>query len=275
MFDHRHYNKELSKSHPLSAEEEATLTRRIKKGDLKARNRLIEANLRFVVSMALKYRGKGVSIEDLIGAGNLGLIVASERFDEKKGFKFISFAVWYIRQAILDILSSEPNVVRIPGNRRDILRKIRKYSDQYESKIGKSPTVDEIADHLMVSKHLVQDILSSEFPPVFLDEPIAEGQSSKIHFLQDSETLSPEENFNELTLLEDINTALASLKKREADVISLYFGLEKEGMTLQAIGDKFHLSKERVRQIRNDALKKLRHPSRASFLLPYAQEDHS
>ena len=218
-FDISHYQKSLLKSHPLSSSEEQKLSSKIKRGDRNARDQLIQANLRFVVAIALKYRGKGVPLEDLISAGNLGLIRASERFDENRGFKFISYAVWWIRQGILDTLSEIPNTVRIPSNRVGLIRKIRDFSIRYEKHTGYPPLEKEIATYLNVRESHIRDVMASSLPVISLDESYAEDKATRLERLADRSAPSPESDFFRQTLQNDLDSVLASLETREAEII--------------------------------------------------------
>ena len=266
-----YYLKELSHSHPISAEEEFDLVVKMKRGDLKARNRLIKANLRFVVNVALKYRNQGVALADLISAGNVGLITATERFDETRGFKFISYAVWWIRQSILQTLAEQGRMIRLPINRLDLLRRIKNFSDEYQSNKGYTPTEAEIANEFHITEDQVSDILSHS-PIVFsLDKPIHDEDATLIDLMPDKDQALPDAAMFNNALRDEINDLLHTLDNREADVIRLYFGLEGSSWTLQAIANKYNLTRERVRQIKEKALRKLRHPSRGRKLIAYAE----
>lgn len=266
-----YYLKELSHSHPLSASEEFELAIKMKRGDLKARNRLIKANLRFVVNVALKYRNQGVALADLISAGNVGLITATERFDETRGFKFISYAVWWIRQSILQTLAEQGRMIRLPINQLDLLRRIKNFSDQYQSNKGYMPTEAEIATEFHITEDQVSDILSHS-PIVFsLDKPIHDEDATLIDLIPDKDQTPPDAAMFNNALRDEVNDLLYTLDDREADVIRLYFGLDGSSWTLQAIANKYGLTRERVRQIKEKALRKLRHPSRGHKLIAYAE----
>ncbi|MCE2436079.1 MAG: RNA polymerase sigma factor RpoD/SigA, partial [Candidatus Latescibacteria bacterium] len=257
-----YYLKELSHSHPLSAAEEFELAVKMKRGDLKARDRLIKANLRFVVNVALKYRNQGVALADLISAGNMGLITATERFDETRGFKFISYAVWWIRQSILQTLAEQGRMIRLPINRLDLLRRIKNFSDEYQGNEGHMPTEAEIANEFHISEDQVIDMLSHS-PIVFsLDKPIHDEDTTLIDLMHDKDQVPPDAEMFHNALRDEVNDLLHTLDNREADVIRLYFGLNGASWTLQAIANKYSLTRERVRQIKEKALRKLRHPSR-------------
>ena len=266
-----HYLKELAHSHPISAEEEFDLAVKMKRGDLKARNRLIKANLRFVVNVALKYRNQGVALADLISAGNMGLITATERFDETRGFKFISYAVWWIRQSILQTLAEQGRMIRLPINRLDLLRRIKNFSDKYQCNKGHLPTEAEIADEFHITEDQVCDMLSHS-PIVFsLDKPIHDEDATLLDLMPDKDQAPPDAAMFHNALRDEVNDLLYTLDNREADVIRLYFGLNGPSWTLQAIANKYGLTRERVRQIKEKALRKLRHPSRGRKLIPYAE----
>ncbi len=266
-----YYLKELSHSHPLSAAEEFELAVKMKRGDLKARDRLIKANLRFVVTVALKYRNQGVALADLISAGNMGLITATERFDETRGFKFISYAVWWIRQSILQTLAEQGRMIRLPINRLDLLRRIKNFSDEYQGNEGHMPTEAEIANEFHISEDQVIDMLSHS-PIVFsLDKPIHDEDTTLIDLMHDKDQVPPDAEMFHNALRDEVNDLLHTLDNREADVIRLYFGLNGASWTLQAIANKYSLTRERVRQIKEKALRKLRHPSRGRKLIAYAE----
>ncbi len=266
-----HYLKELSHSHPLSAAEEFELAVKMKRGDLKARNSLIKANLRFVVNVALKYRNQGLALADLISAGNMGLITATERFDETRGFKFISYAVWWIRQSILQTLAEQGRMIRLPINRLDLLRRIKNFSDEYQGNEGYLPTEAEIANEFHITEDQVIDMLSHS-PIVFsLDKPIHDEDTTLIDLMHDEDQVPPDAEMFHNALRDEVNDLLYTLDNREADIIRLYYGLDGPSWTLQAIADKYGLTRERVRQIKEKALRKLRHPSRGRKLIAYAE----
>ena len=266
-----HYLKELSHSHPLSAAEEFELAVKMKRGDLKARNSLIKANLRFVVNVALKYRNQGVALADLISAGNMGLITATERFDETRGFKYISYAVWWIRQSILQTLAEQGRMIRLPINRLDMLRRIKNFSDEYQCNEGYLPTETEIANEFHITEDQVIDMLSHS-PIVFsLDKPIHDGDTTLIDLMHDEDQVPPDAEMFHNALRDEVNDLLYTLDNREADIIRLYYGLDGPSWTLQAIADKYGLTRERVRQIKEKTLRKLRHPSRGRKLIAYAE----
>ena len=266
------YLTEIASSKPLSGSDEIDLARRIKAGDESARNRLVEANLRFVVSVAKDYQNRGVPLPDLISAGNMGLITAAERFDEEKGFKFISYAVWWIRQAILQTLAEQSRTVRLPLNKIGLLYKISKASRHLQQEQADDPNPEEIAKELEVSVDEVKETMLSGRSLRSLDAKFREEEEhSLLDVLADDGQDSPDDEVMRGCLRGQISTALDSLVEREAEIISLYFGLDgEEPLTLDQIGGRFGLTRERVRQIKEKALLRLRHPSRCDRLRAYS-----
>ena len=266
------YLTEIASSKPLSGSDEIDLARRIKAGDESARNRLVEANLRFVVSVAKDYQNRGVPLPDLISAGNMGLITAAERFDEEKGFKFISYAVWWIRQAILQTLAEQSRTVRLPLNKIGLLYKISKASRHLQQEQADDPNPEEIAKELEVSVDEVKETMLSGRSMRSLDAKFREEEEhSLLDVLADDGQDSPDDEVMRGCLRGQISTALDSLVEREAEIISLYFGLDgEEPLTLDQIGGRFGLTRERVRQIKEKALLRLRHPSRCERLRAYS-----
>ena len=266
------YLTEIASSKPLSGSDEVDLARRIKAGDESARNRLVEANLRFVVSVAKEYQNRGVPLPDLISAGNMGLITAAERFDEEKGFKFISYAVWWIRQSILQTLAEQSRTVRLPLNKVGLLYKISKASRHLQQEQADDPNPEEIAKELEVSVDEVKETMLSGRSLRSLDAKFREEEDqSLLDVLADDKQDSPDNEVMRGCLRGQINTALDSLVEREAEIISLYFGLGgEEPLTLDQIGARFSLTRERVRQIKEKALLRLRHPSRCDPLRTYS-----
>ncbi len=266
-----YYLRDLAASHPISSAEEIALATRMKQGDLSARDKLVEANLRFVVTVALKYKNRGVPLSDLISAGNLGLITATERFDETRGFKFISYAVWWIRQAILQTLAEHGRLVRLPVNRLELIRRITHYISDCRRNEGLTPTEAEIAQAFDITEEQVIDTLSTS-PIIFsLDTPLHDEHTSLLDVMADKNQASPDEEMLLNALKEDIREMLDTLDDREEEIIRLYFGLDSQEWTLEAIARKFNLTRERVRQIKEKALRKLRHPTRGRKLVPYAE----
>lgn len=266
------YLAEIAHSKPLSAAEEVELARRIRQGDETARNRLVEANLRFVVRVAKEYQNRGVPLADLISAGNMGLITAAERFDEDKGFKFISYAVWWIRQAILQTLAEQSRTVRLPLNKIGLLYKISKASRLLQQERADDPDPEEIAEQLDVPVEEVKETLMCGRSVRSLDATFKEEEDhSLLDVLPDDSQESPENMVMRGCLRGQIDAALSSLVGREAEILRLYFGLDgEEPMTLDQIGARFGLTRERVRQIKEKALHRLRHPSRCDQLRTYS-----
>ena len=254
------YLSDIADSSPLSSGQEAELACRIRAGDEEARNELVEANLRFVVSVAKDYQNRGLSLAELISAGNMGLIIAAERFDETKGYKFISYAVWWVRQSILQTLM-EQSTVRMPVSRIDMMTKISRTYEELQQD-GDIPTVEKVASTLGFTEEKIEQTLINSQPIRSLDATFDEGEERcLLDYLCDEDQLSPEEKVLEYTLQEDIDSVLSGLNVREAEVLRLYFGLGQDrSMTLDQIGARFKLTRERVRQIKEIALSKLRHP---------------
>ena len=266
------YLEDVATSEPLTSQEEVFLARRIKKGDLEARRKLVEANLRFVITVAREYQNQGVPLADLISAGNVGLITAAERFDETKGFKFISYAVWWIRQSILQTLAEHSRVVRLPLNRVDLLRRISRYVNNRQQETSGRPPEEEIAEELGISVEQVVDTLASGQRILSLDMTFGEDEeNSLLEVMTDENQESPDHLLLQNSLEDEIFAALDTLEEREREVIRLYFGLGGDvEMTLEEIGIRFRLTRERVRQIKEKALRKLRHPTRGRKLMPYS-----
>ena len=264
------YLEDIAASTPLSGREEGTLAECIRSGDNEARNALVEANLRFVVSISKEYQNRGLSLTELISAGNVGLITAAERFDETRGYKFISYAVWWIRQAILQTLM-EQSTVRMPVNRRDLLAKILRTREDLQAR-GESVTVEKVAGSLDIAPEKVEQALVDNQSICSLDAPFEDGEiRSMIDVLGDETAVSPEDDVFSRVMREDVDIVLNRLNARESEVIRLYFGLSDEPpLTLDQIGVRFKLTRERVRQIKELALGKLRHPRFYSRLRPHA-----
>ena len=265
------YLREIGETPLLTAPEEVMLAKRIRTGDHDALERLTKANLRFVVSVAKQYQNQGLSLADLINEGNIGLIKAAKRFDETRGFKFISYAVWWIRQAILQSLAEQSRIVRLPLNRVGTLHKIGKVSSSLEQEFGREPSPEEIATHLDLSEIEVSDTLKISNSHLSLDAPFSTSEdNSLIDVLEDEFQPSPDEVLLGDSLRVEIEKALETLTPREAEVINLYFGLNQEkALTLEEIGARFNLTRERVRQIKEKAIRRLRHASRSKSLRAY------
>ena len=265
------YLQEIGKVDLLTPDEEVTLAQRIKEGDQFALEKLTKANLRFVVSVAKQYQNQGLSLGDLINEGNLGLIKAAKRFDETRGFKFISYAVWWIRQSILQALAEQSRIVRLPLNRVGSLNKISKSFSELEQKFEREPSPEEIAEVLELTTSEVVDTLKISGRHVSVDAPFVQGEENRLlDVLENEDEESPDTGLMNDSLRKEVQRALSTLTKREADVITLYFGLNGEhSLTLEEIGEKFNLTRERVRQIKEKALSRLRHVSRARALESY------
>jgi len=265
------YLQEIGKVDLLTAEQEIELAVRIKKGDQAALELLTKANLRFVVSVAKQYQNQGLSLGDLINEGNLGLIKAAKRFDETRGFKFISYAVWWIRQSILQALAEQSRIVRLPLNRVGALNKIGKAYSNLEQEFEREPNASEIANELEMDISEISDTLKISGRHISVDAPFAQGDNnSLLDVIENEHQPEPDNSLMTESLKSEINRALSSLSEREAEVIKLYFGLKKEySLTLEEIGDRFNLTRERVRQIKEKAIRRLRHASRSKNLRTY------
>lgn len=265
------YLQEIGKVDLITAEQEVELAKRIKAGDQIALEKLTKANLRFVVSVAKQYQNNGLTLGDLINEGNVGLIKAATRFDETRGFKFISYAVWWIRQSIMQALAEQSRIVRLPLNRVGSLNKISRTFSELEQKFQREPSPEEIADILDITVDEVRDNLSVGGRQVSVDAPFANGEeSSLLDVLENTSEDTPDSSLIEDSLRKEVQRALATLTQREAEVISYYFGLNGEqALTLEEIGEKFNLTRERVRQIKEKATRRLRHSSRSKSLKAY------
>lgn len=265
------YLREIGETPLINAGEEVELAKRIKQGDQRALEKLTKANLRFVVSVAKQYQNQGLSLADLINEGNIGLIKAAKRFDETRGFKFISYAVWWIRQAILQSLAEQSRIVRLPLNRVGTLHKIGKVSSSLQQEFGREPSANEIAKKLSLTEGEVSDTLKISNSHLSLDAPFSVSEdNSLIDILEDEEQASPDESLLSDSLRVEIEKALDTLSPREAEVINLYFGLNHaKPLTLEEIGARFSLTRERVRQIKEKAIRRLRHASRSKALRAY------
>jgi len=266
------YLQEIGKVDLLTPEEEVDLAKRIKQGDQLALEKLTKANLRFVVSVAKQYQNQGLSLSDLINEGNLGLIKAAQRFDETRGFKFISYAVWWIRQSILQALAEQSRIVRLPLNKVGSLNKINKAFSQLEQEYEREPSADELAEVLEIATSEVQTTLGVAARHVSMDAPFVEGEdNSLLDVLENGNTPGTDAKLEYLeSLRREIERSLSTLTDRQKDVIKLYFGIGVEHpMSLEDIGDKFGLTRERVRQIKDKAINKLRSASRSKLLKAY------
>lgn len=265
------YLQEIGKVDLLTPDEEVDLAKRIREGDQAALEKLTKANLRFVVSVAKQYQNQGLSLGDLINEGNLGLIKAAQRFDETRGFKFISYAVWWIRQSILQALAEQSRIVRLPLNRVGSLNKISKTFSELEQKFEREPSPEELAEVLEVSTTEIVDTMKISGRHVSMDAPFVQGEeNSLLDVLENDSELTPDSDLMIDSLRKEVQRALSTLTQREADVVTYYFGLNGvHVMTLEEIGEKFNLTRERVRQIKEKAIRRLRHTSRSKALKPY------
>ncbi|PIY11774.1 MAG: RNA polymerase subunit sigma [Flexibacter sp. CG_4_10_14_3_um_filter_32_15] len=265
------YLQEIGKVDLLTPDEEVDLAKRIRDGDQIALERLTKANLRFVVSVAKQYQNQGLSLGDLINEGNLGLIKAAQRFDETRGFKFISYAVWWIRQSILQALAEQSRIVRLPLNRVGSLNKISKTFSELEQRYEREPSPEELADELEITPAEVIDTLKISGRHVSMDAPFVQGEDNTLLDVLENDTEDkPDSELMNDSLRREVQRALSTLTPREADVITYYFGLNGEHpMTLEEIGEKFNLTRERVRQIKEKAIRRLRHTTRSKALKPY------
>lgn len=265
------YLQEIGKVELLTPEQEIDYSIRIKKGDQVALEKLVKANLRFVVSVAKQYQNQGLSLGDLINEGNLGLIKAAKRFDETRGFKFISYAVWWIRQSILQALAEQSRIVRLPLNRVGALNKIGKAYNSLEQEYEREPTAEEIAKELEMDLDEVSETLKMSSRQVSMDAPFSHGEeNSLLDVLANEDNPLPDTSLMSDSLRNEVERALSTLTEREAEVIRLYFGFDGEHpLTLEEIGEQFHLTRERVRQIKEKAIRRLRHTSRSRNLRAY------
>jgi RNA polymerase primary sigma factor len=265
------YLQEIGKVDLLTPEQEIELAIEIKGGDQNALEKLVKANLRFVVSVAKQYQNQGLSLGDLINEGNLGLIKAAKRFDETRGFKFISYAVWWIRQSILQALAEQSRIVRLPLNRVGALNKIGKAYSSLEQEFEREPNAKELASELEMDIDEISDTLKISGRHISMDAPFSQGEeNSLLDVLPNDAQASPDHTLMSDSLKNEIERALLTLSEREAEVIKLYFGLNKEhSLTLEEIGEKFNLTRERVRQIKEKAIRRLRHASRSKNLRAY------
>ena len=265
------YLQEIGREELITAEEEVVLAKKIRDGDQSALEKLTRANLRFVVSVAKQYQNQGLSLPDLINEGNLGLIKAARRFDETRGFKFISYAVWWIRQSILQALAEQSRIVRLPLNQVGSLNKINKAYSKLEQEFEREPTADEIATLLDLPIDKVSDTMKVSGRHVSMDAPFANGEeSSLLDVLVNHDSLKADAGLIMESLSKEIDRALSTLTERERDVVKLFFGIGlNHGLTLEEIGDKFDLTRERVRQIKEKAIRRLRHSSRSRLLQQY------
>jgi|TARA_B100000945_G_C20331128_1_gene572472 RNA polymerase primary sigma factor len=265
------YLEEIGKFEPLHPSREVELAQAIKKGDRLAMKELVEANLRFVVSVAKDYQGQGLPLTDLINEGNMGLMKAAGRFDETRGFKFISYAVWWIRQSILQALAEHSRIVRLPLNRVGTISKITKTAEKLEAEVERSPNEEEIGRNLEMTRDEVIDAMKISRRHHSLNAPFRDGdKNSLIDVIEDTGQIDPDEPLMAESLKDEIRQSLDTLKDREQQVIKMYFGIDRDyALTLNEIGEEFNLTRERVRQIKEKAIRRLRHRSRSKTLRTY------
>ena len=264
------YLQEIGREDLITVEEEVELAQAIKRGDRRALEKLTRANLRFVVSVAKQYQNQGLSLPDLINEGNLGLIKAAEKFDETRGFKFISYAVWWIRQSILQALAEQSRIVRLPLNQVGSLNKINKAFSRFEQEHERRPSPEELAETLDLPAEKVADTLRVSGRHISVDAPFVEGEDNSLLdvLVNDDSPVADKTLINE-SLSTEVERALATLTERERDIIRLFFGINCQEMALEEIGEKFGLTRERVRQIKEKAIRRLRHSSRSKLLKTY------
>ena len=267
----KRYLNEISKEELLSPEEEVELARKVKKGDTEALDRLLRANLRFVVSVAKKYQNQGLSLEDLINEGNIGLIKAARRYDETRGFKFISYAVWWIRQTILQAISEQARIVRLPLNVIGNINKITRITSEFEQEYEREPTQEEIENILKEENIDIDAVRQFSEGSVSMETPVGPDKETTLgDFISSPDASGPDKFLMEISFRQEIKKALETLEPREALIVRLYFGIDQDTpMTLEEIGEKLNLTRERVRQIKERAIRKLRHSSRSLVLKGY------
>ncbi len=264
------YLHEIGKEDLISVEEEVELAQRIKKGDRAALEKLTKANLRFVVSVAKQYQNQGLTLPDLINEGNLGLIKAAEKFDETRGFKFISYAVWWIRQSILQALAEQSRIVRLPLNQVGSLNRINKALSRFEQENERVASPEEIADSLDLPKDKITDTMRVSGRHISVDAPFQEGEdNSLLDVLENDDSPNADNTLISESLIKEIERSLATLTGRERDILKMFFGIGVQEMTLEEIGDRLGLTRERVRQIKEKAIRRLRHTSRSKLLKTY------
>lgn len=264
------YLQEIGHEELISVEEEVELAQRIKKGDRKALEKLTKANLRFVVSVAKQYQNQGLSLPDLINEGNVGLIKAAEKFDETRGFKFISYAVWWIRQSILQAIAEQSRIVRLPLNQVGSVNKINRALNKFEQENERRPSIDEIADKVDIPHDKIEEAMKVNSRHASVDAPFAEGEdNSLLDVLPNNDSPMADKTLVLESLREEINRALQTLNERERNIIEAFFGINQPEMTLEEIGDKYGLTRERVRQIKEKAIRRLRHNTKNKLLKSY------
>jgi RNA polymerase primary sigma factor len=266
------YLQDIARVELITADEEVVLAKKIKEGDQRALDKLVKANLRFVVSVSKQYQNQGLSLPDLINEGNLGLIKAAQRFDETRGFKFISYAVWWIRQSILQALAEQSRIVRLPLNKIGAINKINKTFSKLEQELEREPSFDEISEIMDLLPDDIQDIMRNSNRHMSMDAPLSFGEDAgnMYDLLENDASNKPDRALITESLKQEVDRALSTLTGREADVVKLFFGLNgAHAHTLEEIGEKFELTRERVRQIKEKAVRRLKHGSRSKLLKAY------
>ena len=261
------YFSEIENTQPLEPEEEVRLTKLVREGDKEALNKLINANLKFVVSVANKYRVTGIPLEDLINEGNIGLIKAAYRFDETRGFKFISYAVWWIRQSILQFISDKGRVVHLPANVANAATKMKRRSEELEHSLERMPTMEELAEVMEITKQEAEKLVKFNTRSLSTDQPVGSDEKTSLRDLLQSDDSRPEAQIMKDSLTEEIKRVLKTIPDREAMIIECYFGIDMDRpLTLEEIGDSLELTRERVRQLKERAIRRLQHVTRAHLL---------
>ncbi len=264
------YLQEISRVELISVEEEVEYARRIKANDNSALNKLVKANLRFVVSVAKQYQNQGLSLPDLINEGNLGLLKAARKFDETRGFKFISYAVWWIRQSILQALAEQARIVRLPLNQVGSLNRIKKAKAEFEQEHHRAPNIKELAEILDIPEKKLKESLNVRSRHVSVDAPFTNDEESNLlDVIEDIDSPFADSNLINESLSNEIDRALTTLTMREKEIVKSFYGIQQDEMSLEEIGDKFGLTRERVRQIKEKAVRRLRHSSRSKLLKTY------
>jgi RNA polymerase primary sigma factor len=266
------YLQDIGRVELITADEEVVLAQKIKMGDQKALDKLVKANLRFVVSVSKQYQNQGLSLPDLINEGNMGLIKAAQRFDETRGFKFISYAVWWIRQSILQALAEQSRIVRLPLNKIGAINKINKMYAKLEQQLEREPTADEVSEALDLLPDDIREIMKNQGRHMSMDAPLSSSEDggSMYELMENKHEAAPDNDLMIESLRAEIERALTALTAREADVVRLYYGLSGgHSHSLEEIGEKFDLTRERVRQIKEKAVRRLKHASRSKFLIGY------
>ncbi|HHZ98568.1 MAG TPA: sigma-70 family RNA polymerase sigma factor [Candidatus Marinimicrobia bacterium] len=261
------YFSEIENTQPLEPEEEVRLTKLVREGDKEALNKLINANLKFVVSVANKYRVTGIPLEDLINEGNIGLIKAAYRFDETRGFKFISYAVWWIRQSILQFISDKGRVVHLPANVANAVTKMKRRSEELEHSLERMPTMEELAEVMEITKQEAEKLVKFNTRSLSTDQPVGSDEKTSLRDLLQSDDSRPEAQIMKDSLTEEIKRVLKTIPDREAMIIECYFGIDMDRpLTLEEIGESLELTRERVRQLKERAIRRLQHATRAHLL---------